>query len=258
MNFKVGTVYGGRSRAASLVGRLTSVALACAVCLLLPCAGRAAETKAQPFISGKFSALKAFKLLYGTTENGKLLRENIEVPGEIYDRLVCFFDEKGYSNVVYTKFFTQNAKSKVIVVFATSPIEYVPAHGSGQLVSVDIFARDGDRWVLEKHLPYLTIAGQFEKAPEYKWVQIGQNQFALVEDGGFWGQGILCSYLSLRRLDGRKPVEILKIEEEVPLEEAHDFELSPVRSAEKFWDIVEKAQNVRYRYRNGRYVRVRK
>lgn len=121
-----------------------------------------------PSINGEITALKVLEVMYGklTVKGGKSVEpaiwRNISVPNDL-NRYWKYEDGSVY--VAFEGRYKENGADKYILITQTRPFSdgynNDNCHGCAPLIGGFIFARQGNRWVMESQNKYITVIGKW-------------------------------------------------------------------------------------------------
>ncbi len=148
--------------------------------LLLPVG---AEGEVAKSLDGEISGLRVLKLLYGelTDDNGKArepaLWRKVKVPDELKD----FSDETADVYVAFEAAYTEDGTQKYIVITQARPSgSDFGCHACAPLIGGAIFAKTGNRWVLEVENKYIDLIGKYGLAEPMELVKIGPRKHGIL------------------------------------------------------------------------------
>ncbi len=158
-------------------------------------------------LDGEISGLRVLKLLYGelSDDNGKAREpavwRNVKVPDELKD----FSDETTAD--VYVAFeaaYSEDGTQKYIVITQARPSgSDFGCHACAPLIGGAIFAKTGNRWVLEVETKYIDLIGKYGLAEPMELVEIGPQKHGILVRADDMNQGYESRFVVLiGSLDG--------------------------------------------------------
>ncbi|MFZ6656621.1 hypothetical protein [Undibacterium sp. TJN19] len=86
------------------------------------------------------------------------------------------------------------------------------SHATAAVISVYVFAFNGQQWVFEKGKKEVTEAGAHGNAPGGKLIRLGQDRYGLLFKGGDIHQGYTNDYAFVISLSDPKPAKVLELD----------------------------------------------
>jgi hypothetical protein len=107
--------------------------------------------------------------------------------------------------------FLQNGERKILFVTWSTPPNF-DCHACAPVVSAAVFTQAAGNWKVAVADPAVTVAGGFGKPGTFKLERVGENQYGLVVETGFTGQGDTSQLLTLHVPDGPKFKTVLQLD----------------------------------------------
>ena len=155
--------------------------------------------KTNGFIKGKYTDSAAMAFLYGkySEANNNAIWENVQPPNNL-NVGVPFPGSVGVVSVVLSQAYVVDKNEKRILVTQTAPQdEEFKCHTCRPFLSIALFAKEGNDWRVESHIPNFVYSGAWGKAGKLQWVQVAANRWALLLQEYDMHQGYLSGHVTL-------------------------------------------------------------